>query len=59
MLTQHSDVDTKRRKLIAHTLLRVADVLSRVGQSGLGNVQEGAHAHAHARRDYVCQDLHI
>lgn len=56
-LTQHSDVDTKRSTLVAHALLCMADVLSRVCQSGLGNVQEGAHAHG--CQDYVCQDFHI
>lgn len=54
-LTQHSDVDASWSALVAHALLGIAEVLSRVIHSGLGNVHKGAHAHG--RRDHICQDF--
>ena len=55
-LTEDGDVDAGGGRLVSHTLVGLADVLSAVGHRG--NREDQAGAHDHSGQD-VCQRLHL
>lgn len=55
-LTEHSDVDAGRDRLVLDRLVDMAHVVSAVGHRGVREDQEGAHVHV---GQDVCQRLDI